>query len=106
VADAAVLDPDHLGALSTYLLHGGRYVRHPKRNAGRVRLERLSVSLGIPERERDVRGLDLTLGELAHREPEHVPIPRDRPRGVPRRHRHEVDLFDLHHGSLPSSNGA
>src|SRR5262249_11238415 len=38
----------------------------------------------------------LSLAVEALRQPENVAVPRDRPRHVARRHRHEIDLFDLH----------
>src|SRR5919198_6452698 len=73
--------------------------------AGLVRLELDPLLLGIPERERHVRGLDLGALVLALRDPEHVAVERDRALDVARGNRDEVDLLDVH-GSRPSRYGA
>ena len=55
VADAAVLDADHLAAGGFELLDSRFDVGDAQREPSGVRLERLAVLVGIPERERYVR---------------------------------------------------
>src|SRR5207247_2868278 len=67
-----------------------------QRKARYVRDEALAVAFGVPERERDVGRLDLAFGVLALRQPEHIAVERDGALDVARRHRHEIDLLDVH----------
>jgi hypothetical protein len=102
VADARVVDPDHLAADGANLLDRGLHVCDPQPDSRSVRLELLAVGLRVPEGECDVRGLDLSVGVFALSEAQHVAVPGHGPTSVTRRDRHEVDLLDLHHGSEPS----
>ena len=58
--------------------------------------EILTVGLGIPEGERDVRALHLAGGVVARRQAEHVPIEGDRLAHVSSGNGYEVDLLDAH----------
>ena len=86
VADPAVHDPDHLAACGPELLDGALDVRDAKGDPGRIRLKRLAVRLGRPERDRHVRRLELALAVLALGQTQHVPVERNRSAQVTRRH--------------------
>src|SRR5438094_856368 len=78
----------------------------PGREPGDVGLELDALLLGVPERERDVRRLDLRSLVRALRDPEHVAVELDRPLHVARRNGDEVDLLDLHGYGVLSVCGA
>src|SRR5688572_24898651 len=99
MADAGVLDTEDLRARGARLLDGGRNVRDTQPDTGGVGNELLAVRLRVPEAERDVGCLDLAFRVLALRKAEHVPVETNGATDVTRRHRHEVDLLDLHHTS-------
>ena len=56
--------------------------------------------------ERNVARLELRRLARVLRQPEHVPVERDRPFHVTRRDVDEIDALDLHHGKVPSAKGA
>src|SRR5256885_10497546 len=97
VADAAVLDAHDLRARGASLVDCRADVRDAESHAGDVRREHLAVVLGVPERERHVRRLDLALRHRARNKPKHVTVESGRPRHVARRDRHEVHLLDPHY---------
>src|SRR4029453_5817882 len=103
---ARVPGPDPPGARGSQLLESRVDVGDPEGDSVLVRDERLTLLLGIPERECDVRRLDLSFGVVTDRQTQHVPVTGHGAPGVPRRNRHVVDLLDPHHGSEPSLYGA
>src|SRR5262245_50768129 len=66
VADARVVDADHRGTRLPRFLDRRSDVGDAERDPGLVRGELLAVLLWVPEAERHVGGLDLTVRELAH----------------------------------------
>src|SRR3990170_3286749 len=75
-------------------------VRDADREACHVRLEREALLLRLPERERYVGRLDLTVRVLGLRETKHVAVEGNRTIEVARRDRDEVDALDLERAGL------
>jgi len=96
VADAAVLDPDDLASGYTNLLHCGVDIRDSQCDPVLVRHELLTLFLRQPEREGDIRRLDLRGGALASREAENLRVPRQCASCIARRYGDEIDEFDSH----------
>ncbi len=88
---------DELAAAGLELAARGGDIRDAKRDPRGVGDERFLVALGVPEAERHVRRLDLTLRVIALAQPEYIAVEAHRSLDVTRRHRHVVHLLDLHY---------
>src|SRR5205823_13408156 len=97
LADASVLDTNHLAPGAAHFFYRRIDVGDPKSDSAFVGNEHLAILLRHPKRQRQTRRLCFARGVRAYSQPEHVPIPRDRARPVTRRDRYEIHLFDLHY---------
>src|SRR5437762_5317564 len=100
LADASVLDTNHLAPGAAHFFYRRIDVGDPKSDSAFVGNEHLAILLRHPKRQRQTRRLCFARSVRAYSQPEHVPIPRDRARPVTRRDRHEIHLFDLHYCDL------
>ena len=97
VADARVLDADHLGATTANLLDGGFDVGDAQADPLSFRTNFSPCSSGF-QNESVTFGVSTSPSVYSDTGSPSASVPGHGPRDVPRRDRHEVDLLDLHYG--------
>src|SRR5947207_11324791 len=85
LADASVLDTNHLAPGAAHFFYRRIDVGDPKSDSAFVGNEHLAILLWHPKRQRQARRLCFARSVPAYSQSEHVPIPRDRARLVTRR---------------------